>query len=84
MASDQTNVSRYAAAFKIAINGSEIEAEAAFSILTLKVEQELNKTNSFTFDVQDEFRAGHFRWLEEKLFRVGNPVSVSIDRKSVV
>src|SRR4051812_42829282 len=68
----------YAPAFKISINGDEIEPALAHSILTVRLEQELNKTNSFSFEVQDEFNAGRFKWLEKEMFRVANPVSVSL------
>jgi hypothetical protein len=78
MATDQVNVDYYAPGFKLAINGTELQPEVAYSILNLKVEQELNKTNAFTFEIQDEFRAGRFNWLESNLFRVANEVSISM------
>ncbi len=70
--------SRYAPAFKIEMNGTELSPEAAYSILNLRVEQELKKTNMVTFQVQDEFSEGHFTWLETDLFRVANPLVVSL------
>ena len=78
MSISRSNVSNYAPGFKIAINGSEIDPVAAHSILSLKVEQELNKTNAFSFEIQDEFRAGKFTWLEADIFRVANPVSIAV------
>ncbi len=78
MTISKTNVSQYAPGFKIEINGSEIEPEVEHSILSLNVEQELNKTNAFTFEVQDEFKAGHFKWLEADLFRVSNRVTIAM------
>ena len=78
MGTDQIDVSTYAPGFKMAINGTELKPEVAYSILNLKIEQELNKTNSFSFEVQDEFNAGRFTWLETDLFHIANTVSISI------
>jgi phage protein D len=78
MTISKTNVSTFAPGFRIAINGSEIDPEVEHSILRLNVEQELNKTNAFSFEVQDEFRAGHFKWLEADLFRVSNRVTIAM------
>ncbi|HSI12963.1 MAG TPA: hypothetical protein VK961_13020 [Chthoniobacter sp.] len=78
MANNGTSVGYYAPGFKIEINGSELDPQAAHAILSVKVEQELNKTNSFTLEVQDEYRDGHFHWLETGLFQVGNPVSIAL------
>jgi Bacteriophage probable baseplate hub protein len=74
----QTNIGNYAPGFKIAIGGAEMDPVAAHSILSLKVEQELNKTNAFSFEVQDEFDAGQFKWLEADIFRLGDAVSVAM------
>ncbi|MBL9135544.1 MAG: phage late control D family protein [Verrucomicrobiales bacterium] len=78
MPASQAQVDHYAPGCKLEVNGVALDPEAAAAILSLKIDQELNKTNSFTFEIQDEFRAGHFRWLETDLFRVANPVSVQI------
>jgi uncharacterized protein len=78
MAINTLDISTYAPGFKVSINGSELEPAAAYSILNLKIEQELNKTNGFTFEVQDEFREGRFHWLQTDLFHVANSVSISI------
>jgi phage protein D len=78
MIAEQVNAGGYAPGFKLFINGSELDPEAAYSILNLNIHQELNKTNTFDFEVQDEFRAGMFYWLEKDLFRVANTVSISV------
>jgi uncharacterized protein len=74
----QTNVNNYAPGLKIMINGSEIDPLAAHSISSLKVEQELNKTNAFSFEVQEEFAAGRFKWLDGDVFRIANAVSIAV------
>ncbi|HEY5812919.1 MAG TPA: hypothetical protein VIT23_09735 [Terrimicrobiaceae bacterium] len=78
MSLESSNVTHYAPGFKITINGSELDPVAAYSILGLKVEQELNKTNAFSFEVQDEFNSGQFKWLESDIFQVANLVSIAI------
>lgn len=78
MMTSQVNAGGYAPGFKLEINGSELDPEAAYAILNLKIDQELNKTNGFDFEVQDEFRAGKFYWLEKDWFRVANTISISV------
>jgi len=78
MTTNQTSVNQYAPGFMIEINGSEIDPELAHSILSLKIDQELNKTNGFVIEIQDEFKAGQFKWLQKDIFKIGNPVSISI------
>jgi len=75
---DWTSTSKYAPGFRIEIDGSELDPEAAYSILSLRVEQELKKTNAFNFQVQDEFIEGRFKWLESGLFQVASPVAVAL------
>jgi phage protein D len=75
---EDVNVGSYAPGFKLAINGMDLDPIAAHSILSLRVDQELDKTNSFTIEIQDEFKGGHFNWLESNLFSVGNTVTVSM------
>lgn len=77
MPADTLNVGQFAPGFKVTISGQELAPELAHSVLSLKIEQELNKTNGFTIEVQDAFHEGRFKWLQEDLFKVGNSVSVS-------
>lgn len=72
------DISYYAPEFTIEINGRETSAEVSKTILNISIQQELNKTNNFRFDVQDEFRGGRFQWLGHDLFKFGNNVSISM------
>ena len=81
-----TDISRYAPRFELVINGSQLMADMSRVIISLEIEQQLNKLNSFKFQVQDEYRpAGApdqgsskpFRWLGHPLFKFGNDVSIS-------
>ena len=83
----EINVQYYAPRFKIKINGSEHEAEIAQTVLNLTIEQEINKTNSFSFEVQDDFLhtdgeggalRGQFQWLGHDIFKYGNDVSIAM------
>jgi len=78
MTTTKTNVGQFAPGFKVLINGSELPPELAHSVLSVKVDQELNKTNGFVIEVQDTFHEGQFKWLRDDRFKIGNPVSVSI------
>ncbi len=76
--SDSINVGKFAPGFRITINGSALAPELAHSVLSLRIEQELNRTNAFTIEVQDQFHAGQFKWLQEDVFKIGHSVSVAI------
>lgn len=72
----RADISYYAPQFTIEINGSEIAADVSNFILSLTVEQELNKTNNFRFEVQDEFKGGRFQLLGQEPFKFGNNVTI--------
>ncbi len=81
--SNTADISYYAPEFFIEINGNELSADVSKVIKSLSVDQSLDKTNSFNFEVQDEFFVGAnggqkrpFRWLGHDLFKYGNDVSV--------
>lgn len=78
MAVSIAGISQYAPRFLIKINNAEIAAEVSHSIKSVLIEQELNTTNSFRFEVQDEFRGHGFKWLEHGLFKFGNAVSIAM------
>ncbi len=68
----------YPPTFAVDINGSPIDPVAAYAIRSLEVHEEINKANSFSFVVQDEFRAGELTWLGNELFKVGNAMSIAL------
>jgi phage protein D len=81
------DVSRYAPRFEIIVNGTRLSADMSHVITSVEIEQQLNKLNSFKFEVQDEYlpvgapehgNTKPFRWLGHPLFRFGNEVSVSL------
>lgn len=82
----ETDISHYAPGFTISINGKEFSADVSKTILSLTITQEINKTNNFSFEVQDEFRydfqdksrPGPFKWLGHDIFKYGNNVSIEI------
>lgn len=83
---NEVDVGYYAPRFQITINGQVYEAEIAQTVLNVSVEQEVNKTNSFSFEVQDDFihadgngqsQDGKFQWLGTDIFKYGNEVSVA-------
>jgi len=78
MAVSIAGISQYAPRFLIKINNAEIAAEVSHTIKSVVIEQELNRTNSFRFEVQDEFRGHGFKWLEHELFKFGNAVSIAM------
>lgn len=71
-------VSYYAPAFEVEINGRKLVAEVSKIISSITIEQEFNKTNNFRFVVQDELRDGQFQWLGHDLFKYGNKVSIKL------
>jgi phage protein D len=87
MALSAVDISTYAPRFEIIVNGSRLSADVSHVISSLEIEQELNKMNSFKFQVQDEYApagaqgaqsARPFRWLGHPLFKFGNDVSLSL------
>ncbi len=68
----------YPPTFSVEINGAPIDPLAAYSIRSVEVQEEINKANTFSFVVQDEFRAGRFTWLGNQLFKVGNPMRLAL------
>ena len=78
MSTTAADISYYAPEFIIEINSREIFAEISKTILSVNIDQELNKTNNFRFEVQDEFKGGCFQWLGHDLFKYGNNVSIQM------
>ncbi len=78
MSGASVRVDFYPPTFTIEINGLELEPAAAYSIRSVEVQEEINKANTFSFVVQDEFRAGEFTWLGHRLFKVGNAMRVAL------
>ncbi len=87
MALSAVDISTFAPRFEIIVNGARLRADVSHVITSLEIEQELNKMNSFKFQVQDEYApAGGqgeqsvrpFRWLGHPLFKFGNEVSISL------
>ena len=78
MAVSVAGISHYAPRFLIKINNAEIAAEVSHTIKSVVIEQELNTTNSFRFEVQDEFRGHGFKSLGHELFKFGNAVSIAM------
>jgi len=87
MALSAVDISSFAPRFEIIVNGARLSADVSHVITSLEIEQELNKMNSFKFQVQDEYApAGGqgeqsvrpFRWLGHPLFKFGNEVSISL------
>lgn len=83
---DAVDIQYYAPRFQITINGQVYEAEIAQTVLSVSVEQEVNKTNAFSFEVQDDFvhtndkksnGDGKFQWLGTDIFKYGNEVKVA-------
>jgi len=77
----------YAPRFQIVINGMLTQVAIAQSVLSVTVNQEVNKPNSFTFDVQDDLiHVGEdaqslreqFQWLGHDLFKYGNDISIAM------
>jgi len=60
------DIRSYAPEFYVVINGRRLTGEVSGSILSINVDQELNRMNDFTFQVQDECIEGGFRWLRKK------------------
>src|SRR5262245_55580678 len=93
MALSAVDVGRYSPRFEIVVNGARLSADVSHVITGLEIEQQLNKMNSFKFQVRDEYLpAGApgqggtkpFRWLGHPLFKFGNDVSVSLGYTSLV
>ena len=78
MTTAAVDIRYYAPKFVVVINGSRLAADISKTILNISVEQELNLLNNFSFEVQDEFRAGQFRWLGHDLFKYGNDVKIHL------
>ena len=78
MAITAADTSYYAPEFTVEVNGREIAADVSKRILNLTIEQVVNKTNNFRFEVQDEFRNGRFQWLGHELFKYGNTVKIEM------
>ena len=83
----EVDVQYYAPRFQITINGQVYEAEIAQTVLSVSVQQEVNKTNSFSFEVQDDFihvddqghgQDGKFQWLGTDIFKYGNEVTIAL------
>lgn len=68
----------YAPHFEIKINGSRMSAEMSNAILSVEIVQEIDKMNSFRFELQDEFTNEGFRWLGHDILKFGNMASVSL------
>src|SRR5215471_5176679 len=78
MSVSSARVDFYPPTFDVEINGAPIDPLAAYSIRSVEVHEEINKANTFSFVVQDEFRAGQFTWLGNSLFKVGNPMRLAL------
>lgn len=82
MSTAAVDVDRYAPRFVIEINNQRLSAEASHMIESVEVTQELNKTNAFRLQLQDEYLGDGFRWLghgqrpSQELIKYGNNVSV--------
>ncbi len=72
------DISYYAPKFIIVINGIAISAWVSKTVLSVSIDQELNRTNNFRFEVQDEVIGGRFQWLGlgHDLFKYGNNVTI--------
>jgi phage protein D len=68
----------YVPAFVVEMNGKKLTHDVSKIISSITVTQVLNRTNSFRFVVQDEFRDGTFRWLGKEPFKYGNNVSIDL------
>ena len=84
MSVSNLDISRYAPRFEVMVNGVPISAEAAHAISSIEVSRELNRANSFSFTVQDEFSPLGFKWLGQDFFRVGSPVAVAMGYSSLL
>jgi uncharacterized protein len=76
LALSNVDVRYYAPAFRIEMNGKELQAEISHLITGISIEQELKETNQFSFTVQDQMSGGKFTWLGHDLFKYGNLVEI--------
>lgn len=78
MSFSSVDISYYAPEFKVFINGSQLAGEMSKTILSIRVDQAMNRLNNFSFDVQDEFCDGRFKWLGHDLFKYGNDITIQL------
>jgi phage protein D len=67
-----------APAFKIEIEGQEMDPTAALSISSLSVTKKMGQADYFSFEVQDELCSGKLKWLGNKMFKYGSKVAIKI------
>ncbi|UCH97384.1 MAG: phage late control D family protein [Candidatus Aminicenantes bacterium] len=67
-----------APAFKIEIEGKEMDAAAAMSIASVSVTKKMGQADYFSIQIQDEMRGGTLKWLGNKMFKYGNKVSIKM------
>jgi hypothetical protein len=73
MVASAADISHYAPRLEIIVNGTRLSADMSHVITSVEIEQQLNKLNTFKFEVQDEYLptgapeqsdTRPFRWLK--------------------
>jgi phage protein D len=83
MALASVDVEHFAPRFEIEVNNTRLAADVSHMVRSVDIVQELNRTLSFSFDVQDEFMGDGFKWLghtgrmTQEIFKYGNNVAIS-------
>ena len=68
----------YVPAFEVVIDGKKLKPEVQKSISTITVTKKIDQADHFSFEVQDEFNNGKFKWLGKDPFKYGKPVSIKM------
>lgn len=70
----------YAPKFEVVVEGKKLPIDVSKSIINLTVEEKLNEGATFSFTMYDDYdmEAQKFKWLDDKLFDVGNKIAVKI------
>jgi uncharacterized protein len=84
MAVSVVDLEHFAPRFEIEVNNTRLAADVSHMVRSVEIVQELNRTLSFSFEVQDEFMGDGFKWLghgsqmTQEIFKYGNNVAISI------
>jgi len=70
----------YAPRFRVKIEDEKLPPNIAMAIIDVSVDEKLDEGASFTMTIYDEFdmKSQTFKWLDHKLFNVGNKVAIEM------
>jgi phage protein D len=72
------DIKYYAPGFKIEIEGSELDPMAARIVESVTITKKLGQADYFCFRVTDRLKRGNLHLINDKLFKTGNRVTLSI------